>query len=163
MIAIGALPYRVDDGYLIWRLIWRAGYIFARRLGPLVRLLVAMGVPSFANQIIELGLTGRRTGKARTVLVALMRLDGGWYVGHPNGRAAWLANLEAAGVVTATLLGHPPVRVRSVPLPVGEERAAVIRETPRQQLIPVRPLYWAARRHILRAGVYHRLELVEAA
>jgi hypothetical protein len=163
MIANRAMPDRIDEGYLIWRLVFRAGYLVARRLGWLVRWLVAMRVPSFYDQIIELDLTGRRTGRDRTVLVTLVRLDGAWYVGHPNGRASWLANLEAAGTVRATVLGQSPVGVRSVPLPVGEERAAVIRETSRQQPIPVRPLYRAARRHILRAGIYHRLELVEAA
>ena len=152
---------RVDDGYRFWRIVWRVGYLVVRRLGWLTRLLAAMGVPSFANNIIELELTGRRSGRDRTVLVTLLRLNGAWYVGHPNGRAPWLANLESAGVVKATVLGQAPVRVRSVPLPLGEERTAVIRETSRQQLIPARPLYWAARRHILRAGIYHRLELVE--
>ena len=155
-------PTRVDDGNRAWRLAWRALYLIARRLGWLVRVLVAVGAPSFEDRILELSLVGRRTGRPRPVLVTVIRLRGAWYVGHPNGPAAWLANLEAAGVVTATLLGSPPVRLRSTPLPVGPEREAVIRATSSQQLLPARPLYWAARGHILRAGIYHRLELADA-
>ena len=153
---------RVDDGYLAWRVTWRAFYLVARRFGWLVRILVAAGAPSFEDRILELSLVGRRTGRPRPVLVTVIRLRGAWYVGHPNGPAGWLANLEAAGVVTATLLGSPPVRLRSMPLPLGPERTAVIRATSSEQLIPARPLYWAARGHILRAGIYHRLELADA-
>jgi hypothetical protein len=155
-------PSRVDDGTLAWRIVWRGFYFIARRFGWLVRILVAAGAPSFEDRILELALVGRRTGRPRPVLVTLIRLHGAWYVGHPNGPASWLANLEAAGVVTATLLGNPPIRLRATPLPVGPERTAVIRATSSQQLIPARPLYRAARGHILRAGIYHRLELVDA-
>ena len=157
--ADGLAAFRVDGGSLAWRIAWRAFYLVARRFGWLVRLAVAAGLPSFEDGILELQLVGRRTGRPRPVLVTLIRHRGAWYVGHPNGPASWLANLRAAGVVTATLLGSPPVRLRAVPLPVGPERTAVIRATSREQLIPARPLYWAARGHILRAGIYCRLEL----
>jgi hypothetical protein len=130
-----------------------------RHLGPLVKLIVAVGAPTFPDRIVELELVGRRTGRPRHVLVTLLTIDGRWYVGHPNGRAGWLANLEAAGRVRATILGRPPVEVRSVPLMLGPERTSVILATARQQPILARTMYRAARRHILRAGVYHRLEL----
>jgi hypothetical protein len=157
----GLASFRLDTGYMPWRIAWRIFYFVARRFGWLVRLSVAAGVPSFEDRILELRLVGRRTGRPRPVLVTLIRVRGAWYVGHPNGPAAWLANLEAAGVVTATLLGFPPVRLRATFLPVGPERTAVIRATSSEQLIPARPLYWAARGHILRAGIYCRLELAE--
>ncbi len=156
-----AAPVRVDGGSVGWRIAWRASYTIVRHLGPLVRLVVAADMPTFSERILELKLTGRRTGRPRTVLVTLIRLGGNWYVGHPNGRAGWLANLDASGPVWATVLGQAPVRVQSVPLALGPERTAVIRETARQQPILARSLYRAAQGHILRAGVYHRLELAE--
>ena len=159
--APGAARLSVDRGSFGWRITWRAAYAVVRHLGLLVRLVVIADVPTFSDRILELALTGRRSGKQRPVLVTLITLRGHWYVGHPNGRAGWLANLEASDAISATLLGRPPVRVRSVPLSVGPERTAVIRETARQQPILARQLYRAAQRHILRAGVYHRLELAE--
>jgi hypothetical protein len=155
----GLGAYRVDGGELAWRIAWRGFYLVARRFGWLVRLAAAAGVPSFEDRILRLDLIGRRTGRPRPVLLTLIRLRGAWYVGHPNGPAAWLGNLKAAGVVTATLLGSPPVRLRATLLPVGPERTAVIRATSSEQIIPARPLYWAARGHIMRAGIYARLEL----
>jgi hypothetical protein len=38
--------------------------------------------------IEELVIESRRTGRDRCVLVSLLQVDGGWYVGHPNGDAA---------------------------------------------------------------------------
>ncbi len=157
---LAARGLRVDAGSFGWRLAWRASYAVVRHLGPIVKLIVAADVPSFPDRILELELIGRRTRRPRHVLVTLLTVDGRWYVGHPNGRAGWLSNLEAADRVRATILGRPPVEVRSVPLTLGPERTAAILETARQQPILARTLYRAARRHILRAGVYHRLELV---
>jgi hypothetical protein len=154
------LATHVDAGDRSWRIVWRACYAVARRWGRLMRVAVAMGVPSFAGHIVELALVGRRTGRPRTVLVTLIRVGEGWYVGHPNGETAWLANLAAADSVQMTILGLPPLRVRSVPLRLGPERVAVIEATARQQPILARSLYRVSRRHILRAGVYHRLDLV---
>jgi hypothetical protein len=151
-------PARVDAGSLGWRLAWRGMYAIVRHLAPLVRLVVAAEVPTFPDRILELSLVGRRSGRPRTVLVTLITIRGRWYVGHPNGRAGWLANLAAAESISARILGQAPVRVRSVPLALGVERTAVIRETARQQPILARQLYRAAQRHILRAGVYYRLE-----
>ena len=148
----------VDAGNPAWRIAWRAGYAIARHWGRPMRALVALGVPTFAGHIVELALVGRRTGRPRHVLVTLIRLDGRWYVGHPNGPASWLANLGAADSVKLTVLGQRPVQVRSIPLEIGTERTAVIRETARQQPILARTMYRAAQHHILRAGVYHRLE-----
>jgi hypothetical protein len=160
--AIGApsAPVRVDAGSLGWRLAWRVLYAIVRHVGPLVRLVVAAEVPTFPNRILELRLVGRRTGRPRTVLVTLITIRGRWYVGHPNGRAGWLANLAAVDATSARVLGQAPVRVRSMPLALGAERTAVIHETARQQPFLARQLYRAAQRHILRAGVYCRLEPV---
>lgn len=156
-----APPRHVDAGNPVWHLVWRVGYVIARRWGRLMQVLVALRVPSFDNEIVKLSLVGRKTDRPRPVLVTLLRVDGRWYVGHPDGPAAWLANLGAATSVKLTIPRRPPVYVRSVPLGLGPERDAVIRATASQQPIPVRPLYWASRQHTLRAGVYHRLEVVD--
>jgi hypothetical protein len=155
-----ALPTHLDAGNPIWHLVWRASYVIARRWGRLVQVLVALRVPTFDNEIVKLSLVGRKTGRPRLVLVTLLRVDGRWYVGHPDGQTAWLANLGATESVALTIPRQPPVQVRSVPLGLGPERDAVIRATASQQPIPVRVLYRASRRHVLRAGIYHRLEVV---
>jgi hypothetical protein len=161
---VAATPNRytthIDNGNPLWRTIWRCGYFIARRWGRLMRLVIAMRVPSFDREIVELALVGRRTGRPRPVLVTLLQVDGRWYVGHPNGPAAWLANLAASPSVSLTIPRQPPLRVRSIPLGVGPERTSVIWATATQQPIPFRPIYRASRSHIMRAGVYHRLEIV---
>ena len=43
--------------------------------------------------------SGRRSGRPRRTLVTILDVDGRWYVGHPNGSAQWVRNIEAAGVV----------------------------------------------------------------
>lgn len=150
----------LEGGNPIWRAVWRANYAVARHWGPLMRLLVALRVPSFDREIVELSLVGRRTGRPRPVLLTLLVLDGRWYVGHPNGQAGWLSNLEAVDSVMLTIPRRPSVRVRSIPLGLGPERELVIRATSRLQPIPIRPIYRASRGHILRAGIYHRLEVI---
>lgn len=147
-----------DRGNLVWRLVWRTGYMVVRRLGPFVRLLGAMGTPGYEHAIVELGLVGRRSGRPRPVLVTLIGVDGNIYVGHPNGPRAWLANLAAADSVAVRGLDGTSVNVRGVALGLGHERDGVIRATPAQQPWPGSMLYWAAQRHILRAGIYYRLE-----
>jgi hypothetical protein len=162
---------------VIWDLVFRAGYAVIRRLGPLVMAAIDANLPGFRG-FVELPLRGRRTGKSRPAVLTLLVVDGRWYVGHPNGRADWTYNLEAeteteaeAGasedgtpdrprLATIELVrpGRHPVRVRPVLLPEGPERTAVIRATARQQPFPANLLYRAARRHILRVGVYYRLE-----
>jgi hypothetical protein len=147
----------VDAGNALWRLIWRAGYVVIRRMNGPVRLLVWLRVPTFENEIVELGLVGQRSGRPRPVLLTLLRMKGRWYVGHPNGPRAWLANLAAADTALLTLPRSRPVRVRGVPLALGGERDAVIRETTRQQPFGARLLYRLAQSHIRRAGIYYRL------
>jgi hypothetical protein len=151
----------VDRGNPIWRVIWRTAYVVVRRSGRLVRLFVIMGTPGYDNEIVELHLLGRRSGRPRPVLLTLIRFDGAWYVGHPNGPRAWLANLAAADSAVMSLPRSGSVRVRGVALRLGRERDAVIRQTPFQQPWPGSMLYRAALRHILRAGIYYRLERLE--
>lgn len=134
---------------------FRAVYAFLRLLDPLLRwtwFSVGIGITS------SLTVRGRRSGRDRSALVGLLRVNGAWYVGHPNGEASWTANLREAG--TATLAPRPeaPIEVRVVPLPNGPERDEVIIATSEQQPFPGNLLYGAARRHILSEGRYFRLE-----
>ena len=148
----------VDAGDPRWRVIWRALYVVGRRWGRLARLLARLGVPTFEYQLIELDLVGRKTGRPRPVTLTLIRIDESWYVGHPNGPRSWLANLAAAESVRATVVGMAPVRVHPVALELGSERDAVIGATAWQQPVGARAWYQASQDHILRAGIYYRLE-----
>lgn len=153
---------RVDDGVYAWHVTWRVLFGAARLTNTLMRGFRGLPLPS-TSEIVELRLVGRKTGKRRDVLVGMSRIDGRMYVGHPNGPTAWLANLAAADAATLRIKHQPPVRVRSVPLGLGPERDAAIRATGKQEWLVVRPFYWASTGHILRAGVYHRLDVIAEA
>jgi len=107
-----------------------------------------------------LTVRGRISGRERSVLVGLIELNGGWYVGHPNGEVRWTANLQSAGRGRIALRSDVQLEVTAEPLADGSERDAVIRATARQQPFPANLLYRAARRHILREGRYFRLDAI---
>jgi hypothetical protein len=158
MAGLGSPTTHVDAGNPLWRASWDTAYWLARRHGPMVRLLVRMRVPSIGSRIAELQLTGRRTGRARHVFVSPIAIDERMYVGHANGETSWIANLVACESIQLTRPGGQTMQVRPIPLEVGSERTHVIEVAARQHLPYVRPLYWASRGHILRAGVYVRLD-----
>lgn len=138
-----------------WDVTWRLAYAFLRIIDPLLRwtwFSVGLGITS------RLTVRGRRTNRERRVLIGLLRVDGAWYVGHPNGEVAWTANLRSAGIATIAPRPEAPVRVTAVPLEQGAEREAVIVATAEQQPFPGNLLYRAARRHILSEGRYFRIE-----
>lgn len=153
---------RVDDGVFAWRVTWRVLFAITRRTGGLMRAFRGLPLPS-TQEIVELRLIGRKSGRRRDVLVGMSRIDGRLYVGNPNGPTAWLANLSAADAATLQIKHQPSVLVRAVPLGLGPEREAAIRATARQEWLLVRPVYRASMRHILRAGVYHRLDVLTGA
>jgi hypothetical protein len=126
-------------------------------LDPLIRSWIANDLPGL-NATVELRFVGRRTGRRRKVLVTLLSHDGRWYIGHPNGAAAWVRNVEAAGWVEIDPPGALGPRVRVERLAEGPERDAVIRATAVQQPFPANLMYRLAQRHIRAVGVYHRLE-----
>jgi hypothetical protein len=146
-----------DRGNPAWRVTWRAAYALIRLLDPLIRSYTTLGLPGL-DPIVELRIRGRRTGRERGVLVTLLPLGGRAYVGHPNGAASWIRNLEATGEATLLIHGEPPTPVRAIALRPGDERTAVIRATATLQPFPANLLYRAARGHILRVGRYVRLE-----
>jgi hypothetical protein len=138
-----------------WSATFHVAYAFLRFLDPFLRwtwFSVGLGITS------KLTVPGRRTGRERSVLVGLMKVRGRWYVGHPNGEVAWTANLRNAGRATIAPRPEAPVDVTAELLPLGLERDAVIVAAAEQQPFPANLLYRSARRHILSAGTYFRLE-----
>jgi hypothetical protein len=103
-------------------------------------------------------VAGRRSRRLRGTLVTLLTVDNRWYVGHPNGTAAWVRNAEAAGTVEIDPPAPTGSRFSVTRLAFGPERDAVIRATWRQQPFPANLIYRAARRHVAAVGVYHRLD-----
>lgn len=145
-----------------WSVVFRVGYRFLRLLDPLIRSWIANGLPGL-GAVVELRFVGRRTGRPRRVLVTMLHHDGAWYVGHPNGDAAWVRSIEAAGSVEVEPSGASGPRVRAIRVPPGAERDGVIRATWTQQPFPADMLYRAARRHVAAVGVYLRLEPLPSA
>ncbi len=107
---------------------------------------------------VDLAVRGRRSGRERRVLVGLIQVEDRWYVGHPNGEAAWTRNLASVRGATVTWPGMRALAVRAERLPNGDERDQAILATASQQPFPGNLIYRAARRHVLAAGVYFRLE-----
>lgn len=128
-------------------------------MAPLIRPIAERWA---IGNIVGLELPGRRTGAPRNVLLGLLRVDGGWYLGHPNGAANWTRNLDAAGGGVLKFAGVDPVKISIELLPTGDERRRVIQSTWHQHVFPGPILYWLARRHVLAVGRYYRVELVPA-
>ena len=139
-----------------WDLTFRAAYALIRLTDPLLRwtwFSVGLGITS------KLTVRGRRSGRERSVLVGLIRVNRTWYVGHPNGEVAWTANLRRSGRARIAPRPESPIDVTAEPLLSGSERDAVIIAAAEQQPFPANLLYRGARRHILSEGRYFRLEL----
>jgi hypothetical protein len=140
-----------------WTVYLRFQYRVIRLLDPFVHpFWRAYGL----GNVVELGLVGRRTGRPRPILVGLLRADGHWYVGHPNGPTAWTLNLEAAGRATLTPSWPTSVTVLARRLGPGEERDRAILATS-QHVFPGNVVYRLARSHIRAVGVYYGLRVVE--
>jgi hypothetical protein len=138
-----------------WAVALRIAYAILRMLDPLARwtwFSVGIGITS------RLTVRGRRSGRERSILVGLIRVNGTWYVGHPNGEVGWTANLREAGRARLAPRPETVLEVTAVPLDHGPERDSVILATAEQQPFPGNLLYRAARRHILSEGRYFRLE-----
>jgi hypothetical protein len=140
---------------VLWAATFRIAYAILRLLDPLAHwtwFSVGLGITS------RLTVRGRRSGRERSVLVGLLRVNGGWYVGHPNGEVGWTANLRDARMARLAPRPETVLEVTAVPLDDGPERDAVILATADQQPFPGNLLYRGARRHILREGHYFRLD-----
>jgi deazaflavin-dependent oxidoreductase (nitroreductase family) len=102
----------------------RVGGRFLRLLNPLVCRMVSAGVPTGAPNIL-LTVRGRRSGKARTVPVGMVELDGRRFVQASYGETGWVRNLRAAGEATVTD-GDRRVPVRAVEL-APDQGGAILR------------------------------------
>jgi deazaflavin-dependent oxidoreductase (nitroreductase family) len=69
-----------------------------QRLNPLVRRLLAIGVPMGPNVLMT--VRGRKSGKAYTFPVATLEVEGRQFLFSPFGDVQWVHNLRAAGEAT---------------------------------------------------------------
>jgi deazaflavin-dependent oxidoreductase (nitroreductase family) len=88
---------------------------FLRTFNPLARWLISAGIPTGAPNVL-LTVRGRRSGKPRTVPVAMLELDGAWFVQACFGETGWVANLRAADEATVTHPGGRRVPVQAIEL-----------------------------------------------
>jgi deazaflavin-dependent oxidoreductase (nitroreductase family) len=89
---------------------------FLRLFNPLARWMISAGIPTGAPNVL-LTVRGRRSGKHRTVPLAMLQLDGAWFVQGCFGETGWVANLRAAGEATVTHPGGRRVPVQAIELP----------------------------------------------
>lgn len=131
-------------------------YRVLRRLEPILRTVQS---GSGIGNVLDVRIPDRRTGRTRSVLLGILRTPDGLYLGHPNGRARWTRDAEAAGNVELRWPGGSSIEARLVLLPEGPERDAAIAATG-QHPFPGNLIYRLARRHIAKVGVYFRVEAV---
>jgi len=140
-----------------WSVYFRGQYRLIRVLDPIIRTFWrGYGL----GNVVELRVAGRRTGRERRVLIGLLRDGGAWFVGHPNGHAAWTRNLEAAGLGSLLLSWPDAVPIAARRLGPGPERDRAIAATS-QHVFPGNVIYRLARRHIRAVGVYFALEIAD--
>ncbi|HEY2916431.1 MAG TPA: hypothetical protein VGI98_04365 [Candidatus Limnocylindrales bacterium] len=143
----------------------RAWHGYLRLQYGLIRLVDPIVRPWWRSyglgNIVELRVIGRRTGRPRPVLLGLLRDDGRWFLGHPNGDVAWTRNLEAAGTAELSLRWPGAIAIRATRLRAGELRERAIGSTG-QHVFPGNLVYRLARGHIRSEGVYFQIEPVEA-
>jgi hypothetical protein len=132
-----------------------------RLLGWLDPAIRAVWERAGLGNVIELRVPSRRTGRRRTVLIGLLRAGDEWYIGHPNGDAAWTRDVEAASALELRPYRGDPLVLRAVRLGPGDERERAIRATG-QHPFPGNLIYRLGRGHVRAAGVYFRLESVDA-
>jgi len=98
---------------------------FLRLFNPLARTLISAGIPTGAPNVL-LTVSGRRSGRARTVPVAMLDFDGGWFVQACYGETGWVGNLRVARQAIVTRSGGARVPVRAIELS-PEEAGDVLR------------------------------------
>lgn len=102
---------------------WVAGHLL-RLVNPLVRRMVAAGLPTGAPNIL-LTVRGRRSGRPRTTPLGMLELDGRRFVQASYGEGGWVRNLRAAGEAIITDRGrHEPVQAVELP---PNEAGAILR------------------------------------
>jgi hypothetical protein len=141
-----------------WRRYLPIQYRLIRFLDPLVR---SWWQGAGLGNVVELRVAGRRSGRTRSVLLGLLRDDGRWFLGHPNGDVDWTRNLEAAVTADLAFHGRPSVTIRATRLPPGPIRDRAILATG-QHVFPGNVVYRLARRHIRAVGTYFEIVPVTA-
>ena len=92
---------------------------FLRLFNPMARGMISIGIPTGAPNVL-LTVRGRRSGRQRTVPLAMLALDGAWYVQACYGETGWVANLRATPEATVTLPGGKRVPVHAIELSPDE-------------------------------------------
>jgi len=140
---------------VVWRWYFRAQYRLIRLLAPFVATFwKAYGL----GNVVELRVVGRRTSRPRPILLGLLQDGDRWFLGHPNGDAAWTRNLQAAGTATLSFRYPTVVAITAARLPAGELRDRAILATG-QHVFPGNIVYRLARAHVRAVGVYFAIEL----
>lgn len=138
-----------------WSVAFRAWYRLLRLIhAPLLRLVRTRG---FGN-VVVLRVSGRHTGRDRSLPVGMLTVGEGRYLGHPSGDTAWTLNLRATEEATIESATIPAWRFRPQVLEPGPERDTVVRATFRQHPFPGNAIYRLAGRHVSATGVFFRLE-----
>ena len=138
-----------------WSGYFRAQYRLIRLLDPLVRVTWrAWGL----GNVVELRVPGRRTGRPRPILLGLLRAEGRWFLGHPNGDTAWTRNLDASPDAELVLRWPSPVAVHAERLADGPIRESAVMATG-QHVFPGNLIYRLARPHVRAAGAYFEIKL----
>jgi hypothetical protein len=136
-----------------WRRYLPVQYRLIRLLDPFARTWwQAWGL----GNVVELRVAGHRSGRRRTVLLGLLRADGHWFLGHPNGDVAWTRNLDAAGEAELSLRWPAATAIRAVKLEPGSLRDLAIGATG-QHVFPGNLVYRLARTHIRAVGTYFEI------
>lgn len=97
-----------------------------RLCNPLARRMISAGIPTGAPNVL-LTVRGRRSGKLRTVPIAMLETDGRWFVQACYGETGWVANLRADGEATVTHPGGRRTPVQGIVLSPEEAGAALRR------------------------------------
>jgi hypothetical protein len=140
-----------------WRRYLPLQYALIRLVDPFVRTWWrAWGL----GNVVELRVAGWRSGRPRRTLLGLLRSDGHWFLGHPNGDVAWTRNLEAAGEAELCLRWPSAMSIRAVRLDPGELRDRAILATG-QHVFPGNLVYRIARAHIRAVGTYFEIVPIE--
>jgi hypothetical protein len=135
---------------------WPRWYRALARLNPVIeRAWRRRGV----GNVVRVSVTGRRTGRQRTLFLGLLRVGVGRYLGHPDVACAWTMNLDAAGVGELELHDGRRTPFRAVLLQPGPERDAVIRATFHQHPFPGNVAYWLLRANVRASGRFYRLSM----
>jgi hypothetical protein len=144
-----------DRGRSAWHGFFVAAYRCLRAVDAPLRWAVRRY--GFGN-VVEVTVAARRSGEPRTVLLGLLRVGGAWYLGHPDVACAWTRDVDASGEATVAAAWLPARIFRFRRLPPGQEREDAIRATFRQHPFPGGLIYWAARDHVRRQGIFYRID-----